>query len=444
RKRSPSGQPSRTQRSSPGKRATFRPRLEGLEDRWLPSTLTVLNTLDSGPGSLRAAIAVASSGDTINFANSLKGQTITLTSGQLAITTNLDIEGLGANKLAVSGTGVSRVFDIAGGANATIAGLAIINGRAGEGAGIFNEPGARLIVTDCAFQGNLAVGGSFGLGGGILNEGSATVSGSTFDGNQATGGDGGVGAGGGISNIFSATLTVSNSTFTNNLAIDGQGFLGTGGAIANGFGSSLTLSNSTFTSNEARGNSSESSGGALGNIFATISVSNCNFTNNLSAGFFLAGSGAFDNAFGAATISNSTFTNNRAIGTGPGAGASGGGLSSVHDSILTMTNTTFTGNQALGGAAGASGDGGLAEAGAFISGVNSTATVTNSSFIGNQAIGGAGGAGGAGGVGQGGGIINFTFVGSGPGTMTLSSCTVSRHHAICRSRRTPPLPPPLP
>src|SRR5262249_13833371 len=257
RKRSHSGQPSPTQRSSPGKRATFRPRLEALEDRWLPSILTVLNNLDSGPGSLRAAIAAASSGDTINFANSLKGQTIALASGQLAITTNLDIEGLGADKLAVSGTGVSRVFDIAGGANATIAGLAIINGSAEEGAGIFNEPGASLIVTDCAFQGNLAVGGSFGLGGGILNEGSATVSGSTFDGNQATGGDGGVGAGGGISNIFSATLTVSNSTFTNNLAIDGQGFLGTGGAIANGFGSSLTLSNSTFTHNHAPCKSSE-------------------------------------------------------------------------------------------------------------------------------------------------------------------------------------------
>src|SRR5262249_40864502 len=138
RKRSYSGQHSRTQRSAPGKRASFRPRLEALEDRWLPSTLTVLNNLDSGAGSLRAALAAASSGDTINFASSLKGQTITLTSGQLAITTNLDIEGLGANKLAVSGTGVSRVFDIAGGANATIAGLAIIHCSADDGAVIFD------------------------------------------------------------------------------------------------------------------------------------------------------------------------------------------------------------------------------------------------------------------------------------------------------------------
>src|SRR5262249_6879109 len=212
--------------------------------------LTVVRVPDIVPGLLRAATAADSSGDTINFANSLKGQTITLTS-ELDITTNLDIEGSGASKLAVSGNGGSRVFDIAGGANATIAGLAIINGSAEEGAGIFNEPGASLTVTDCAFQGNRAVGGIFGLGGGIQNEGSATVSGSTFIGNQAIGGGDGVGAGGGISNIFGATLTVSNSTFTNNLAIDGLGFLGTGGAIANGFGSSLTLSNSTFTGNQA-------------------------------------------------------------------------------------------------------------------------------------------------------------------------------------------------
>ena len=42
-------------------RATFRPRIEALEDRWLPSTLTVQNNLDSGAGSLRAAITAAHS-----------------------------------------------------------------------------------------------------------------------------------------------------------------------------------------------------------------------------------------------------------------------------------------------------------------------------------------------------------------------------------------------
>src|SRR5215472_7351937 len=53
----------------------FRPHLEALEDRWLPSTLAVTNNLDSGPGSLRAEIAAARNGDTIVFAPSLDGQT---------------------------------------------------------------------------------------------------------------------------------------------------------------------------------------------------------------------------------------------------------------------------------------------------------------------------------------------------------------------------------
>jgi hypothetical protein len=55
--------------------ATFRPTLEALEDRWVPSTLTVRNTLDSGAGSLRADIAAAHNDDTIVFAPSLDGQT---------------------------------------------------------------------------------------------------------------------------------------------------------------------------------------------------------------------------------------------------------------------------------------------------------------------------------------------------------------------------------
>lgn len=41
--------------------------LESLEDRLAPATLTVLNTSDSGIGSLRAQIALAQSGDTILF-----------------------------------------------------------------------------------------------------------------------------------------------------------------------------------------------------------------------------------------------------------------------------------------------------------------------------------------------------------------------------------------
>ena len=60
---------------------------------------TVTNTNDSGAGSLRAAIASAPSGDTIDFAPGVSG-TITLTSGVLSITQSVTLAGPGAGTLA--------------------------------------------------------------------------------------------------------------------------------------------------------------------------------------------------------------------------------------------------------------------------------------------------------------------------------------------------------
>ena len=65
---------------------------------------TVTNTNDSGAGSLRAAIAAAANGDTIDFAPALNGQTITLTSGALTITQSLTISGPGAGNLTITAT----------------------------------------------------------------------------------------------------------------------------------------------------------------------------------------------------------------------------------------------------------------------------------------------------------------------------------------------------
>src|SRR4051794_36064950 len=149
-----------SRRKTPAARPIFRPTLEALEDRWLPSTLTVLNNLDSGPGSLRADIAAARSGDTIVFAPSLKGQTVTLTSGELLINKNLSIAGPGAGQLTVSGGGVSRVFDVYA-PNQTIkvalSGLTISNGNAsgGWGGGIYNA-GENLTLSGCTLSGNRA------------------------------------------------------------------------------------------------------------------------------------------------------------------------------------------------------------------------------------------------------------------------------------------------
>src|SRR5262249_41641771 len=130
----------------------FRPQLEALDGRDVPSTLTVTSNLGYNvpgydvPGlTLRDAIADAHSGDVIVFDPSLNGQTIHLASNappltnftysQLVIDKNLDIEGPGAGKLAIDADHLTRVFEVRPGVQATIAGLTIKdgNGQAGYG-----------------------------------------------------------------------------------------------------------------------------------------------------------------------------------------------------------------------------------------------------------------------------------------------------------------------
>jgi hypothetical protein len=119
-----------------------------------------MNNADSGPGSLRAALADASSGDTIDFDDSLRGQTITLTSGELALRTDLDIEGPGAADLTVSGNHASRVFSIVDRFTVAISGLTIADGfDPGAGGGIYNGNGGTLTLTGSTLSGNSASGG---------------------------------------------------------------------------------------------------------------------------------------------------------------------------------------------------------------------------------------------------------------------------------------------
>ena len=61
-------------------------------------TITVTNTNDSGPGSLRQALANANDGDAINFA--VTG-TIALTSGELLVAKSVTISGPGTAILNV-------------------------------------------------------------------------------------------------------------------------------------------------------------------------------------------------------------------------------------------------------------------------------------------------------------------------------------------------------
>jgi hypothetical protein len=299
-------------------RLRFRPRLEELECRNLPSTLTVLNNADNGTGSLRNTIAAAQNGDAIVFDSSLAGQTITLTSGELAFNQSLRITGLGADQLTISGNGASRVFDLTGsGANVTIAKLTIANGLAAQGGGIenaadnltlqgvtlsndqavggagadaqgggiFNGVTASLRVRASVFANDMAKGGDglsgsnagAGYGGALFNQGIASLSGSLLSANEAIGGGstgaGGIGFGGGIMNDVGGTLTVLYSAFLDNQCFGGwHGTLanplvkvesaGNGAAILNE--ATLLASGSAFIGNQVHGGDSVAAGVAGG------------------------------------------------------------------------------------------------------------------------------------------------------------------------------------
>jgi len=177
-----------------------------------PNTLTVSNSNDSGPGSLRQAIADICPGKTIDFDGDY---TIHLT-GPLTVSRELTIDGSN-HSIALSGdsdddgNGDVRVFHVNNGSGTvTLKQLSIVNGSApggDPGGGIYNE--GTLSVVNSALSGNSAQDG-----GGISNHGALTVQNSTFSGNSAQ-------DGGSISNH--GALTVQNSTFSGNLAQNGGG-----------------------------------------------------------------------------------------------------------------------------------------------------------------------------------------------------------------------------
>src|SRR5947208_773502 len=188
-----------------------------------PLTIIVTNTNDSGPGSLRQALANARDGFTIMF--SITG-TIGLTSGELLVENNIEISGPGSDVLFIDSNAKSRVFHILPNKNVTISHLAIRNGKASgvfpddSGAGIYIDH-ATAVIDDCTMTGNSADGS----GGAIYNNGAAgsaalLVSNTTINTNSAN--QVGNGDGGGIfsdgQNQGTATMMIANSTFSENSA----------------------------------------------------------------------------------------------------------------------------------------------------------------------------------------------------------------------------------
>jgi CSLREA domain-containing protein len=231
----------------------------------------VTNTIDSGLGSLRNAIANACPGDTITFSNTTAGgatnffdgnsHIITLTS-ELPIDKDLDIEGPGATALTVNANGTGRAFNITTGAvtlNALTVTGGAISGAGNIGAGILNA--GTLTLINLVVSGNnystADGGGGIGNNGGTLRIGYSTISGNS--------GNAGAGSGGGVYSI-GGTLRILGSTITGNSA-------GTGGGIAST--GSTALLNSTISGNSAAGQ-----GGGVSNVSGTLAVYDSTITGN--------------------------------------------------------------------------------------------------------------------------------------------------------------------
>src|ERR1700737_1627904 len=96
------------------------------------ATITVTNAGDTGPGTLRAALAGAGNNDVIIFGR-FAPATITLTMGELLVSNNIKITGPGATSLIISGNNASRVFHIGTSNTVTISGLTISDGVVSAG-----------------------------------------------------------------------------------------------------------------------------------------------------------------------------------------------------------------------------------------------------------------------------------------------------------------------
>ncbi len=325
-----------------------------------PGTLTDCRDVAAGC-SLRDALHAAADGDTIQFAHSTSWPityTLDLARGPLIVGHAVTIQGPGASNLLISGGGAVTVFTVNSAVTATISGLTIADGDAGNnvGGGINNS--GTLTVAQSAIQNNSAPNGH---GGGVYNAGTLTLTGCTVSGNSS-GGGGGIGNG-----DFTATsLTITGSTITGNTATVGGGiltqFAGTvtitastiqgnhatnGGGIANGFsingnkatGSDVTITGSTVRDNQATG----TGGGIYSNL--SLTLTNSTVSGNNAGGN---GGGLFNEPYNAAnaTLIATTVSNN----TVSGSGSSGGGINDASGGTVTLTASLVAGNMTTGGA----------------------------------------------------------------------------------------------
>ncbi len=223
------------------------------------SAATVTNTNDSGPGSLRQAIADTTGGGTI----SIPAGTYDLES-VLTVNKALTFNGAGARSVILDGGGATQIFSIEPpAAQVTITGVTLRDGKASSGGALSSD--VPLTLTEDAILGNT----STGSGGGVIVRAAFTMERDLFSGNVAAG----TSSGGAIDFAPSAPVvgTLADSTLTQNSSGDVSGGINEDNTSTE----TLHLVNDTFV-----GNSAKSQGGA----FRAWSGTHIDYRNTLFAG----------------------------------------------------------------------------------------------------------------------------------------------------------------
>ena len=214
---------------------------------------TVINVPGDKP-TIQAAIAAASSGDTVQVAAGTYYENISLRDG-------VNVLGAGAGVTTIDGGGYSISLSVVTASNigsgTKLDGFTITNGHGSYGGGMNNYQSSPT-VSNCIFSLNSATQ----RGGGMYNNNSSSpiVTNCTFYKNNP----------GGMFNNGSSP-TISNCIFSSNTA-------GAGGGMVNFDSSSPTVTNCIFTKNIAYG-----LGGAMFNSASSPSITNCTFSRNLGS-----------------------------------------------------------------------------------------------------------------------------------------------------------------
>lgn len=256
------------------------------------ATLSVTTCNDSGPGSLRQAVASAGAGDTVDF--SLSCDLITLTTGSIDISGNVSIDGPGSRNLTVTAGGSTIFVDNGVG---RISGLTMTGGTpaiaddgaltlsectvtGAENSAIYeNSFTASLTIDDCTLSHNSAYDG----GAIYINEGSLTMTNSTVADNNVVNVGGGVFLGGSTPSLVGGqqpTATIIHSDIVGNTYTptnpDTQG----GGIGIYTIYGGVSVRSSIIADNEAvvrQGRQYGDCGGPIGGTYSLDDDGSCGF-----------------------------------------------------------------------------------------------------------------------------------------------------------------------